>query len=94
MLVAATPSRGVPQSVAREARAEAGGARADLAAASAAGLRQLEGWARGEMLAVTGKLKHVVASCAAQQEQVRPNGACITKVDAPQPLGLRPCIDA
>ncbi|KAI8467417.1 MAG: hypothetical protein J3K34DRAFT_430593, partial [Monoraphidium minutum] len=59
------------QSVSREARAESGTARAEVAAASAAGLRQLEAWVRGEMLAVTGKLKHVVASCAAQQEQVR-----------------------
>jgi hypothetical protein len=45
--------------------------RSDLAAASAASLRQLEGWARGEMLAVAGKLKHVAAAVAAQQEQAR-----------------------
>lgn len=64
------PPQHTLQSATREARAEAGAARADLAAASAAGLRQLEAWARGEMLAVTGKLKHVTASCAAQQEQV------------------------
>jgi hypothetical protein len=59
------------QSVAREARAESGGLRSEVAAASAAALRQLEGWARGELLGVAGQLKHVVSSCAAQQEQAR-----------------------
>ncbi|GBF98798.1 hypothetical protein Rsub_11380 [Raphidocelis subcapitata] len=56
------------QSVAREARAESGALRAEAAAAGTGGLRQLEAWARGEMLSVTGQLKAVVAGCASQQE--------------------------
>lgn len=56
-----------PQLVLAEVRREAQAVRA--LAASTAAVKDLEGWARSELLALTGKLKTVVGTCAAQQEQ-------------------------
>jgi hypothetical protein len=33
-------------------------------------VRQLEAWAKGELLGLTGKVKAVLAGCAAHQQQV------------------------
>jgi hypothetical protein len=40
------------------------------AAAAAAAVRQLEAWAKGELLGLTSKVKAVLAGCAAHQQQV------------------------
>jgi hypothetical protein len=39
-------------------------------AGAAVAVRQLEGWAKGELLGLTGKVKTVLAGCAAHQQQV------------------------
>ncbi len=53
----------------REVRAEMASVRSETATTTSSAVRDVEGWARGEMLSLTGKLKSVVQSCAAQQEQ-------------------------
>eukprot|EP00882_Tetradesmus_deserticola_P012007 GHRQ01012708.1.p1 GENE.GHRQ01012708.1~~GHRQ01012708.1.p1 ORF type:complete len:280 (+),score=121.64 GHRQ01012708.1:839-1678(+) len=58
------------QSLQRECASKLDLLRQDAEAASSSAVRQLEAWAKGELLGLTGKVKAVLAGCAAHQQQV------------------------
>ncbi|WIA10290.1 hypothetical protein OEZ85_010484 [Tetradesmus obliquus] len=58
------------QSVQREHASQLDLLRQDVEAKSTSAVRALEGWAKGELLGLTGKVKAVLAGCAAHQQQV------------------------